>query len=124
MNLLSIRITLLASHPHPDPAKQPLPKKPTKVHPLASTSKNEAILSELKDTLFDIFAQIGQNRRDNRRKQKLPVVGDGLTYEKILHLQELLQFEENEFESLELLDPLLAWWHTVWTDLSGLCETH
>jgi hypothetical protein len=104
-------------------AKNPLPKKPTKLHTLASSSKNEAVLTELKDAVLDILEQTGQTK-ENFKRRKFPIGGDGMTYEKILGLQELLQFEHSEFDSLEILEPLLEWWHTQWTNSSRACETH
>ena len=53
-------------------AKDPLPQKPTKVRPLASSSKNEPVLTELKDALLDIFEQIGQTK-DTFKHHKLAV---------------------------------------------------
>ncbi|KAJ7582025.1 hypothetical protein C8J56DRAFT_793016, partial [Mycena floridula] len=35
-----------------------------------------------------------------------------------------LKFHSNEFESMGLIEPLLAWWHLMWTDLSRIYETH
>ena len=40
-----------------------------------------------------------------------------------LHLF-LMQFHEDAFESFEVLEPTLAAWHTEWTDLSRIYETH
>ena len=42
----------------------------------------------------------------------------------MLMLKEFLQLEDNEFESLEIMEPMLEWWHTLWTDLSRLYGTH
>ena len=104
-------------------AKQRLPVKAAKVHPLASSSRNETHFTDLKDALIDFFAQIGQTPQDFKRRL-FPVGGDGLTYEKMLQLKEYLQFHENEQESFEILQPMLEWWHTEWTNLSRIFESH
>ena len=44
---------------HEKAAKLRLPVKPTKVHPLASSGKNETVTTELKDGLFDFLGQMG-----------------------------------------------------------------
>ncbi|KII83514.1 hypothetical protein PLICRDRAFT_119348 [Plicaturopsis crispa FD-325 SS-3] len=104
-------------------AKQPLPPRATKAHPLATSGKNETVNTELKDALVDFFGQLGQSNSDFLRRL-FAVGGDGLTYEKFLLLKEYLQFHDNEFESLETLEPVLEWWHTEWTDLNRIFETH
>lgn len=103
--------------------KHQLPIRETKVHPLASSGKNEVIITELKDALLDFFEQIGQTREDHLRRL-IMVGGDGLTYEKMLLLKKYLQLHENEFENFELLQPLLEIWHTEATDLNRIFETH
>jgi hypothetical protein len=104
-------------------AKQRLPVDASRVHPLATSGQNETVSTELKDAVLDFLEQTGQTRENYQ--QRLHVVGgDGLTYEKILQLKKYLQFHTNEFESFELIEPVLEWWHTMWTDLSRLFETH
>ena len=104
-------------------AKHRLPVHATKVHPLATSGKNEVVIGELKDALLDFFAQIGQTREDYLC-HLIMVGGDGLTYEKMLLLKKYLQLHENEFESFELVEPQLEIWHTAGTNLSRLFETH
>ncbi|KII90822.1 hypothetical protein PLICRDRAFT_123648 [Plicaturopsis crispa FD-325 SS-3] len=104
-------------------AKQPLPAVANKTHPLASSGLNETVNTELKDALVDFSGQIGQSSTDFLRRLG-PIGGDGLTYEKFLLLKEYLQFHDNDFESLETLEPMLEWWHTEWTDLNRVFETH
>jgi hypothetical protein len=94
----------------------------TKVHPLATSRKNEVIITELKDALLDFFTQIGQTSEDYLCRL-IMVSGDGLTYEKML-LKKYMQLHENEFESFELLEPALEIWHTEETNISHLFETH
>ncbi|RDB22252.1 hypothetical protein Hypma_010673 [Hypsizygus marmoreus] len=104
-------------------AIQIIPPHKDKVHPLGTSSKVETIPTELKDALLDFFAQMGQVAHDYLRRL-LPVGGDGLTYEKLLQLKAFMQFHEDEFESFELLEPILELWHTKWTDLSRIYEMH
>jgi hypothetical protein len=49
-------------------AKQRLPVKAAKVHPLASSSHNETIFTDLKDALTDFFAQTGQTPQEFKRR--------------------------------------------------------
>ena len=44
-------------------AKLQLPAKPTRVHPLPCSGKNETITTEFKDALFDFFSQMGQHNK-------------------------------------------------------------
>ena len=94
-----------------------------KVHPLASSSRSETILTDFKDALQDFFAQIGQTPESFKRRT-IFVGGDGLTYQKTLELQEYLQFHLNDFESMKNVKSLLEWWHTEWTNLSRIFESH
>ena len=100
-----------------------LPARASKVHPLASSGKNETITTDLKDALIDFFSQIGQKHGDYLRRLLL-VGGDGLTYEKMIQLQVYLQMHDDDLESFRLLQPILADWHGEWTDLSRTYETH
>jgi hypothetical protein len=49
-------------------AKHRIPARPTKVHPLATSGKNETVTTELKDALLDFLDQIGQSREDYTRR--------------------------------------------------------
>ncbi|KAF8193655.1 hypothetical protein BJ912DRAFT_1091531 [Pholiota molesta] len=89
-------------------AKQPLKPEASKVHPLASSSRNETT---------------GQTK-DAFKKRLFPIGGDGLTYEKMVQLKEYLQFHNNDLQSMRIVQPLLEWWHTEWTNLSRIFESH
>jgi hypothetical protein len=104
-------------------AKLQLPVKPTKVHPLASSGKNETITTELKEALFDFLGQMGQHEEQHNHRLTI-AGGDGLTFQKMLELQRYLQFHPDDFQSLKILEPALSQWHTEWTDLSRVYETH
>ena len=104
-------------------AKQRLPSKANKVHPLATSGKNETVTTELRDALEDFMEQVGQTADDYQRKV-MPVSGDGMTFEKIHQAKKYLQYHDDDFESHRTTLPSLCLWHTVWTDVSRICETH
>ncbi|KAH9924246.1 hypothetical protein B0H21DRAFT_712469 [Amylocystis lapponica] len=104
-------------------AKQCLPVEISKVHPLAASGKNETVTTELKDTMLDFLAQLGQSPDEFRRSVQI-TGDDGLTYEKLAVLKDYLQFHDDNFKHLSIVEPALALWHTAWTDLSRLVETH
>ncbi|KAJ7754624.1 hypothetical protein DFH07DRAFT_743698, partial [Mycena maculata] len=93
------------------------------VHPLGPSGKKETISGELKSGLFDFFAQAGQVPTEYLSR-KLPVGGDGLSYAMLLQLQAYLQFHKDPFQSLEIVEPQLQVWHTKWTDLIRIFQTH
>ncbi|KAH9916378.1 uncharacterized protein BXZ73DRAFT_53810 [Epithele typhae] len=99
-----------------DPVASPL-------HPLGTSAKNETVTRELKDALEDFLGQVGQEKTSHHRKLVL-CVGDGLTYDKIVQLKNYLRFHDNPFESFQLIKPVLAPWHTAWTDLSRIFSAH
>ena len=78
---------------------------------------------ELKDGLLDFACQTGQTHQ-NYLPQLWVVGGDGLTYQKMLELKRYLQFHRDLFQSFTLLQPLLLWWHLLWTFLCLIFETH
>ena len=104
-------------------ALKQLPHETTTVHPFAPTGKNKTLLMELKGTLIDFLDQIDQHP-DNYLNQLFLISGDGLTFKKILQLKKYLGNHEDSFQSFEILQPMLALWHTLWTDLSHLVEAH
>ncbi|EGO02456.1 hypothetical protein SERLA73DRAFT_119706 [Serpula lacrymans var. lacrymans S7.3] len=97
--------------------KKRLSLKATVAHPLATNTFNETRTTELKEALLDFLAQI--NQTPDFYKQRLVLVGgDGL------NLKRYLQFHSNTFERLDIIEPILELWHTEWTNLSRLFETH
>lgn len=102
--------------------KLALPATAAKVHPLATSGKNETVTTELKDALLDFMGQTGQLPSDYNRQLML-IAGDGLTFEKIVLLKNYMQFHDDSFESFELVQPVLAPWHTVWADLCRIVST-
>ncbi|KAF6749148.1 hypothetical protein DFP72DRAFT_1014734 [Ephemerocybe angulata] len=104
-------------------AKIRMDPKPNTIHPLSTSGKNETITTELNDGLMDFLAQIGQQENDYLKRLIL-VGGDGLTYQKLLELRKYKQFHEDPLESLEIVEPVLSLWHTEWTNLSNIYETH
>ncbi|KAI0682739.1 hypothetical protein C8T65DRAFT_541512, partial [Cerioporus squamosus] len=95
----------------------------TRIHPLAPAAKNEAITTELKDAVVLFLEQVGQ-RTGQFTRRLIPVGGDGLTFEKLVQLKILLQFQDDPFKRLDLIYPFLETWHTEWTFLSLVFETH
>ncbi len=104
-------------------AIQRLPVRESRIHPLSTSGKSETVTTELKDAILDFLAQVGQEP-DSFQRRLIMLGGDGLTYEKLHQLKNYLQFHEDTFESMEIVQPLLALWHTLWTDLCRLIETH
>ncbi|KAJ7845241.1 hypothetical protein B0H14DRAFT_2584802 [Mycena olivaceomarginata] len=104
--------------------KQQLPVDNSEIHPLACSGKNEAIIPELKDALWDFQNQFGQ--RDTDFDSKLWFAGgDGMSYNNMLLVQKYMQnHTESPFQSFQLMVPVLQVWHTMWTDLCRIHETH
>jgi hypothetical protein len=92
-------------------AKLQLPVRPTTLHPLASSGKNETVTTELKDALFDFLAQMGHTDADHDERIVF-ARGGGRSYLSMLELQRYLQFHRDPFQSLEILEPVLSLWHT------------
>lgn len=101
----------------------PVPARKAKFHALATVAKNEAVTTELRDAMLDFLEQIGQSG-DGFVKRIIPVGGDGLSYEKLVQLKHLLQFQEDELQRLEIIMPFLETWHTQWTHLSTIVGNH
>ncbi|KAJ6503468.1 hypothetical protein C8R47DRAFT_968976 [Mycena vitilis] len=93
------------------------------VHPLACSGKKETIPTELKDGMLDFLQQVGQTP-ESFLKRKLPVGGDGLTYAMLQQLQTYLQYNDDAFKSFEIIEPQLQVWHTKWTDIIRIYQTH
>ncbi|KAL1687063.1 hypothetical protein GGG16DRAFT_128226 [Schizophyllum commune] len=104
-------------------AKLPLPVRKTKIHPLGCCSKNEMFYPELRDAHLDMLSQIGQTQE--KHDTNLVVAGgDGYTYQRLLEMLDMLQFEGNIIDSLEILHPLLEGWHQEYTGNNEIIETH
>ncbi|TFK77674.1 hypothetical protein K466DRAFT_619406, partial [Polyporus arcularius HHB13444] len=108
-----------------DAAKLRVPTRKTRIHPLRPVAKNEALTTELRDTVVEFMSQIGQTADSHVRRIVL-VGGDGMTFEKIIKMKDQIetQLEEPEFKRLIPVVPFLETWHAQWTYLSGVCETH
>ncbi|KAI5887688.1 uncharacterized protein SCHCODRAFT_01174966 [Schizophyllum commune H4-8] len=104
-------------------SKLPLPIRKTKIHPLGCCSKNEMFYPELRDAHLDMLDQIGQTRE--RHGTHLVVTGgDGYTYQRLLEMLDMLQFEGNVVDSLEIILPFLEGWHQEFTANNEIIETH
>ncbi|KAJ7690965.1 hypothetical protein B0H17DRAFT_910637, partial [Mycena rosella] len=104
-------------------AKLVIPLGKSVVHVLAPSGKKETITAELKDGLLDFLEQVGQVP-SNYIPRKLIIGGDGLSYTMVLQLQGYLQFHKDPFKSFEIFEPQLQVWHTKWTDLIRIFQTH
>ncbi|KDQ52935.1 hypothetical protein JAAARDRAFT_50112 [Jaapia argillacea MUCL 33604] len=103
--------------------RAPIECRKTNVHPLATSKKDKNITTELKDALVDFLGQLGQ--KDGQYNKCLILVGgDGLMYEKIIQIKQYLQFHDDAFKTFDVVEPMLELWHTEWTDLSRIHETH
>lgn len=105
-------------------AKQRVPVAQSNVHNLRSSGKKETVTTELRDVLLDFLEQVG--RRAGEHNPRLIIVGgDGLTFEKIVRLKNLLgHVIDDAFESLEIVEPVLALWHLGWTELCRIFAVH
>ncbi|KAJ3792343.1 hypothetical protein GGU11DRAFT_819057 [Lentinula aff. detonsa] len=98
------------------------PRK-TRIFPLKSNAYNETITSNLLKALKDFLAQLGQTT-ESYLPGLILAGGDGLSYEQMIQLKNYLQFGANEFDRLEIIEPFLEIWHTLWTNLSRIYEAH
>ncbi|KAJ3991231.1 hypothetical protein F5050DRAFT_1802198 [Lentinula boryana] len=103
--------------------KQKVSPCTTKVYPLKSNAYNETVTAELLKAIQDFLAQLGMSS-DHFVRRLILAGGDGLSYERMVQLKNYLQFLENDFDRLDLLEPFLETWHTIWTNLSRIYEAH
>ncbi|KAJ3771380.1 hypothetical protein FB446DRAFT_609077, partial [Lentinula raphanica] len=103
--------------------KQKVSPRTTKVYPLKSNAYNEMVTAELLKAIQDFLAQLGMSS-DHFVRRLILAGGDGLSYERMVQLKNYLQFLENDFDRLDLLEPFLETWHTIWTNLSRIYEAH
>ena len=95
----------------------------TVIHPLATLAKNEATSTDLRDGLVNFLEQIGQTPDDHHPRIVL-VGGDGMTFEQLGHLRQMMQCQDKPFKNFKIIQPYLQLWHTEWTDLSRLFTAH
>ncbi|KDQ59624.1 hypothetical protein JAAARDRAFT_192126, partial [Jaapia argillacea MUCL 33604] len=67
--------------------------------------------------------QMGVNE-ETLNKRLLVVTGDGKTFDQLLKVKKYLVTHDGDFESLCCVVLLLELWHTKWTDLSRIVQTH
>ncbi|KAJ7674127.1 hypothetical protein B0H17DRAFT_946931, partial [Mycena rosella] len=104
-------------------SKLQAPIEKTPIRPLATSGKNEASIPELKEAFLDFLEQGGQTEGDYDLRHFFGG-GDGMSYNNMLVLKKYLQNHQDPFQSFELLRPVLQIWHTMWTDLCRIFETH
>ncbi|KAJ3793040.1 hypothetical protein GGU11DRAFT_854030 [Lentinula aff. detonsa] len=97
--------------------------EPSKIHPLSTNGRNENVTAEFYAAVLDFFRQVGQTK-DQFLHRLCPLGGDGLTFQRLHELKRYLQYNDNELSSLAIVEPQLEWWHTMWTDLCRIFETH
>ncbi|KAF8224130.1 hypothetical protein L208DRAFT_1381171 [Tricholoma matsutake] len=95
----------------------------SQIQPLPTNGKNETVTSDLAKSLQEIFGHIGQTDL-SYTQQLIFTGGNGLTYECMVQLKNYLQFHDDAYKWLDILEPLLEIWHTKWTDLSRIYEAH
>ncbi|KAJ7447405.1 hypothetical protein FB451DRAFT_1411825 [Mycena latifolia] len=92
--------------------KRQVPLEISDINPLACSGKNEAFIPELKDALLDFQGQLGQTEKDFDNRLWF-AGGDGMSYNNMLLVQ-----------NFQLMRPVLQVWHTMWTDICRIHETH
>ncbi|KAF7800027.1 hypothetical protein EIP86_011270 [Pleurotus ostreatoroseus] len=106
-------------------AKKLLPRtRKTKIWPLATSGKNEAITTELRDAMHDFLNQLGQTRDSHTARRPIYSGGDGMTFEKKINLKLASQFLTNPFDRGDDIQPFLENWHAEWTFVGLVFETH
>jgi hypothetical protein len=90
---------------------------------LATSDKNEAHISDLKDGLLDFLDQLGHKEGDYDSRLWFGG-GDGMSYNNMLILKKYMQTHPDQFQRFELLRPILKVWHTQWTNLTRIIQTH
>lgn len=102
---------------------QKVPDVPTEVFPLPTTNGSEMKLPEFQRSVLDFMKSAGQT--PERHHQRLIVLGgDGLTFELSHKVQQQRQFHNSPFHSFRILNPMLQWWHTFWTNDSRIIDRH
>ncbi|KAJ6473014.1 hypothetical protein C8R45DRAFT_936050 [Mycena sanguinolenta] len=77
-----------------------------------------------KDAMLDFLGQRGQTA-DSYDNRLWFGRGDGMSYNNMLLIQKYMRnHTESPFQSFQLMHPVLQVWHTMWTDLCWIHETH
>lgn len=105
-------------------AKKLLPRnRKTKMWPLATSAKNEAVTTELRDALIDFKNQLGITK-DTPSSKLTYIGGDGMTFDMDIFLELACQFLDDAFDRGDLVRAFLELWHTGWTYLALTYEVH
>ena len=104
-------------------AKLRAPVHKSDIHPLATSGKNEALIGDLKDGLLDFLDQLGHKDGDYDSRLWFGG-GDGMSYNNMLILKKYMQTHADQFQRFELMRPILQVWHTQWTNLTRIIQTH
>jgi hypothetical protein len=85
--------------------------------------QNEANIGDLKDGFVDFLQQL--RYQDGDYDNCLLFVGvDGMSYKNMLTLKKYLQTHPDAVQRFKLMQLILYVWHTQWTNLSCIYETH
>ncbi|KAF9489975.1 hypothetical protein BDN71DRAFT_1435018 [Pleurotus eryngii] len=106
-------------HYHTQCFKLPMELEKTDICPLASSRKNEAVISELKDTFVDSLEQLGQEEGDYKHHTWL-AGSDSMSFNNMHVLKKHLQAHKDPFQRFQYMELVLELWHGMWTDLSHL----
>lgn len=104
-------------------SKKKLTPRHTRTFTSPTNGYSETALAELGKSIRAILTNLGQTKETYIRRLWL-AGGDGLSFERLIQLLNYLQFEDDEFNRMEFLMPLLESWHALWTDLSRIYEAH
>jgi hypothetical protein len=99
------------------------PTRHSKVHPLGTNSANETSTQGMKDALADFLEQLGVTA-ETYEKQIMFFTGDGKSFEGMGKVKKYLSGHVSDYKSLRFICLGLELWHTKWTDLSRICNTH
>ncbi|KAF5345682.1 hypothetical protein D9758_013054 [Tetrapyrgos nigripes] len=103
--------------------RQKVPDALSLCFPLPTTRGSETQLNEFLASSLDFFKSCSQTG-DCFHRQILLVGGDGFTFELLWKLKEHHQLHKSPFHGLKIMSPVLAWWHTGWTNDTHLVDNH
>ncbi|EJD41428.1 hypothetical protein AURDEDRAFT_68835 [Auricularia subglabra TFB-10046 SS5] len=92
----------------------------SEIQPLQSSSHDPAKTTEMAAAVFDIFKKQLDQTPEKWKRRAVFVGGDGGTYEGLLRLQKYLQTQDNEYERMDWLVPILQLWHMKWAVLGRI----
>jgi hypothetical protein len=104
--------------------KHVAPNRKKTIIPLGTNSENEATVKGMEGAVKDfVCKQMGMMEKE-LDNTVFPVSGDGMTFDRLNKLKRNSVFHPGRFLTYQWLVPMLELWHTKWTDLSRVSETH